>query len=185
VVLVLAGLGWWLLGPDGADTDTEGDVVDVDTTGQVTCWEGSTSVDGTSGCPLPVGQDGLQSVFPSMDEACQGAQASVSEKEELYECVYDGYTIRYSRWADDADWFGYLDSHIKDPETGDWTVGGETVGRTWKNIETREGEDRRHRLIAAYTDFPYDVTVKGVDEDALQEGLERVQAKAPDQIGLP
>jgi hypothetical protein len=112
----------------------------------------------------------------------------VDGKEELFECVYDGYTIRYSRWDDNFDKFAYFDEHIHGAETGDWSEGGVTYGRTWTGLDDRTSEERRFRAIAAYADWPYDVTIKGVDEAALQEGANRVSSnapKAPDQIGLP
>ena len=52
-------------------------------------------------------------------------------------------------------------------------------------LDDRTSEERRFRWIAAYESAPYDVTVKGLDEGALQEGIQSVVAKKPDEIGLP
>ena len=99
-----------------------------------------------------------------MDDSCQSKEPSISGKEELYECVYDNYTIRYSRWEDDFDQYAYFDEHIDNAETDDWVIDGTTAGRTWAGLDDRTSEERRYRGIATYENWPYDVTVKGVDE---------------------
>ena len=120
-----------------------------------------------------------------MDGSCKNVEPSVQGKQELFECDYDRYTIRYSRWDSDFDKFAYFDSHIENAQTDDWFIGDTQVGRTWTDVDPRPSETNRFRGIAAYADWPYDVTVKGVDEAALKEGSDRVRAKLPDQIGLP
>ncbi len=150
----------------------------------VTCWNGGTA-DAVSSCPRPDGQEGLASVFPSLEDSCEAKEPSTPGKAEIFECVYDGYTIRYSRWQDDYDTSAYFDSHIKNATKREWSENGVSFGTLWTGLDDRTSEERRHRTIAAYADWPYDVTVKGVDQAALQEGVDRVQAKQPDEIGLP
>ncbi|MET1000134.1 MAG: CHAT domain-containing protein, partial [Marmoricola sp.] len=152
--------------------------------GQVTCWNGSSAADAGS-CSTPEGFEGLSTVFPSMDETCESVQPSVGEKAELFECVYDNYTIRYSRWDDGYDRYAYMDANIKGAQTDDWTLDGVVVGRAWMGYDERKAEDRRYRWIGAYESAPFDVTVKGVDEAGLEEGYLHVRAKQPEQIGLP
>ena len=149
----------------------------------VTCWNGNPAAD-ASGCDMPEGFEGLATVFPSMDDTCQSVEPSVSEKAELFECTYDSYTIRYSRWDEDYDRHAYLDANIKNAEPGEWSLDGATVGRTWMGFDDRQSEERRYRWIGAYEDAPFDVTVKGVDEAGLEKGLRHVQARRPDEIGL-
>ncbi len=150
---------------------------------QVTCWNGSPA-DDASGCATPEGFEGLATVFASMDDTCVSVEPSLREKAELFECVYDTYTIRYSRWDDGYDRYGYLDANIKGAETDDWILDGVVVGRVWLGLDERTSEDRRYRWIGAYQDAPYDVTVKGVDEAGLEAGYLQVRARMPDQIGL-
>ncbi len=109
----------------------------------------------------------------------------MEEKEELFECDYGTYVIRYSRWDTDFDTFAFLDEEITGATTDEWTIGDESAGRTWTGLDDRESEQLKFRAIAAYSDWPYDVTVKGVDEAALQEGANRIEAKKPSEIGLP
>ena len=106
----------------------------------VTCWDGS-QADGASSCPLPTGFNGVASVFPAMDSNdCQQTQPSVDGKVELYECTFDRYTIRYSRWKDGFDKYAYLDQHIKNAKTADWTEDGVTYGRTWTGLDPKTSE---------------------------------------------
>ena len=150
----------------------------------VTCWD-TTTVPDVSSCPTPTGMDGLATVFDSMEDGCESVEPALDDKAEIFECTYDSYTIRYSRWNDDYDKYAYLDEHIDDSETDDWFIDGVQAGRTWIGYDDRESEERRYRWIGAYEDAPYDVTVKGVDEEGLEEGMRRVRAKQPDEIGLP
>ncbi len=180
VILVAAVAGTFLLNHDGTTASSSSGAP----SGQVACWDGSSAADAGS-CPLPTGADGLRSVFPSMDDSCEQQNASAPGKAEVWECVYDTYTIRYSRWDDGFNKFDYFDSHIKNAETGEWTLGGVDAGRTWTGLDDRTSEERRYRAIAAYADWPYDVTVKGVEQAAMEEGVKAVQEKTPDQIGLP
>ncbi len=150
----------------------------------VTCWNGSSAADASS-CTTPEGFEGLATVFSSMDDTCKSVQPNLSEKAELFECTYGNYSIRYSRWDDDYDRYAYLDGNIKGAETDQWTLDGVVVGRIWMGLDERKSEARRHRWIGAYEDAPFDVTVKGVDQAGLEEGLLRVRARQPDQIGLP
>jgi len=184
VVLVLAALGWYLMRPDGggAGTGTQGDRAQDQTTGQVVCWDGSKQ-DGSASCPLPAGADGMPNVFPSMND-CQHVHASVAEKKELWSCTYDTYEIRYSRWDENADRYAFFDSHLHDPDTSEWSLEGSPAGRQWLDVDTNQGEPNRYRWVATYENWPYDVTVKAVDEAARDEGMAQVSATPPDQIGI-
>jgi tetratricopeptide (TPR) repeat protein len=181
-LVALAGVAWWLLsGPD----DVVGPGGGGQDTGTVTCWDGS-SADGTSNCPLPVGAEGLATVFPSMQGSnCEQKDPTAPGKEELYECSGDGFVIRYSRWDADKDRFAFFDSNLDNAESRAWNLNGAEVGREWIGLDDRENETRRFRWVASYTDAPYDVTVKGVDDTSMSAGIQTVQAKQPEQIGLP
>jgi hypothetical protein len=120
-----------------------------------------------------------------MDGDCVTGHVNIPDKEELFSCDYGDYEIRYSRWQDDADRYGYFDDHIADATTDEWRIGGTSAGQTWTSIDTRASEPRKYRWIATYQNWPYDVTVKGIDENAMKNGMDAVQAKPPDEIGLP
>ena len=185
IVAVLAGLGWWLIAGtgDGGGGDKE-DRLQEQTTGKVTCWDG-TSANGSANCTMPFGADGLATVFPSMDEACVEQQPSISDRVELFSCDYGDYEIRYSHWKEDSSPVDYFTDHATDDaETGDWNIEDVTAGETWTDVDTRPDQSRTFRWIAAYDNWPYDVTVKGVDESARNVGIGRVRARTPDQIGL-
>lgn len=181
-LVVVAVLAWLLLKPDDVVGPAGGGGQD---TGTVACWDGS-SADGTSNCPLPVGQDGLETVFPSMQGSnCEEKDATAPGKEELYECAHDGFVIRYSRWDADKDRFAFFDANLDGAQSRPWVLNGAEVGREWIGLDNRKDETRRFRWVASYTDAPYDVTVKGVDDTSMSEGIQLVQAKSPDEIGLP
>ncbi len=120
-----------------------------------------------------------------MGDNCAEQNVSISAKKEVYECDFGDFVIRYSRWSDHADRYGYFDNHIENATTDDWTIDGTPAGQTWTSIDTRESEPRKYRWIATYENWPYDVTVKGIDKGAMNAGVEAVQAKPPEQIGLP
>ncbi len=96
----------------------------------------------------------------------------------------DGYEIRYSRWDESENRYDYFDNHLNDPDSSDWTLEGEPAGRQWLDVDTREDEPNKYRWVAAYENWPYDVTVKGVDEAARDAGMAKVTATPPDQIGV-
>ena len=151
----------------------------------MTCWDGS-SASGRKSCPLPAGAEGMKTVFPSMDENCSPGNGDyVTGKVELFECVYDGYTIRYSRWEKGFDRYGYFNETQQGAKSVKWYVDGQFAGRTWTGLDSRASEPNKFRWVATYRYWPYDVTVKGLDEQGRQAGIERVQARRPEQIGLP
>ena len=180
VAVVTAG-GFWNATREQTDAGSD---ADAPAAGQVQCWDGS-AADTPSGCPLPEGAEGLASVYPSMNEDCEEKDPSAPGKVELFECVFDTFTVRYSRWDQDVDRFAFFDRNISGAQTDVWTVDGVPAGRQWIGLDDRESEERRFRWIAAYESAPYDVTVKGIDEGALQEGIQSVIAKKPEEIGLP
>ena len=120
-----------------------------------------------------------------MNENCEEKEPSAEGKVELFECVFDTFTVRYSRWDEDVDRFAFFDEHIHNAESDTWSIDGVPAGRQWIGLDDRTSEERRFRWIAAYENAPYDVTVKGVDEGALEEGIQSVVAKKPEEIGLP
>ena len=85
------------------------------------------------------------------------------------------YEIRYSRWDDERQPVRLLRQPPQRPRrrlTGPWS--GEPAGRQWLDVDTREDEPNKYRWVAAYENWPYDVTVKGVDEAARDEGMAQV-----------
>ncbi len=171
-------------GTDGTDTtdDTGADGTDV------SCWDGTTAAEAAA-CPLPEGRAGMISVFPSIDDACTEGNADggtmMSGKPELFECNQGDYTVRYSRWEEDFDRIGYLDSHSHGAQRSKWKVGGEVSGLRWVGGVDEKADRLKFRWQASYGDYPYDVLVKAVDESAMEEGIATIEAKPQSEIGLP
>ena len=100
-------------------------------------------------------------------------------KVEIWECVYDEYTLRYSRWEPDFDRYAYFNETNEDATRDDWYIGDEEVGRTWVGLDDRPTATRNYRWLASYRDAPYEVLVQAVDDEARDEGLAAVSAKPP------
>jgi tetratricopeptide (TPR) repeat protein len=150
----------------------------------VTCWDGS-SADTRRECPVPTGTEGLATVFPSMDDACEPASWELAEGvAEVFDCVYDDYTILYTRWERGADRYAAIDARSAGAAPGVWTIDGTFAGRTWTGVP-QPGRARPFVWRATYRYWPYEVLVKGVDEDARATGMDQVEARTPREIGLP
>ena len=149
------------------------------------CWDDGVAADAGS-CKTPAGLSGLATIFQPLDDSCDEGSPSVNGKVEVFECSFGEYVIRYSRWVDGFNRYAYFNKNIHNAATALWTVQGVAAGRTWTGLDDRAGEEpRRFRWIGAYENAPYDVTVKGVDQAAMEEGIQQVQAKLPEEIGLP
>ena len=150
------------------------------------CWNGAPVPEGKA-CPLPVGLEGLSTVFPAMDETCEERPSQLKNKLEVFECTYPSYTLKYSRWKESYDRFDYFDrknaEHLE-PDQGDWRLDGKVVGEVWTSIDTRPDQERTFRWQATYDDWPYEVLVQGVDEAGREEGMAAVRARLPQEIGL-
>jgi hypothetical protein len=152
-------------------------------TAEVTCWDGETA-DSRSSCAVPKGRAGLQTVFPSMDASCHQGDVFAEGKVELFECVYDGYTIKYSRWEKGADRYAFFDKNNSGARRAKWYIEGTFAGRTWTGLDERPDQSRPFRWLATYRTAPFEVLVQGVDEESRAAGRDRVAARPPEEIGL-
>lgn len=155
------------------------------TPAELVCWDGA-GVAAVSDCSTPTGPAGMASVFPSF-EGCPGAPPREAGKVEAFLCSYDGFVIRYSRWADGADRVGYLDGANPGAVTGPWVLDGETSGTRWTSYESTDfdpKEDERYQWSATYANAPFEVSVEGVTEADREAGIARVRAKPSSQVGL-
>lgn len=150
----------------------------------VTCWDTSTAPD-PKGCPTPEGRAGLSAVFPSLDSTCRKGNGDYIEgKVELFECVYDRYTIRYSRWEKGADRYAAFNRDNPEATHAKWYLGGKFAGQTWTGVDQRPDQRRVYRWLASYRYAPFEVLVQGVDEAARDAGKTRVEARLPQEVGL-
>ena len=162
-VLALVALSVWRLSAadDGAATSSpDGGAARVS---GVTCWDGASAPE-RADCSVPQGRAGLTSVFGSLNQTCPKFTGKlVGGKAEVYECDFDRYVIRYTRWETDVDHIAAIDRLNPDARSATWRVDGEVVGTTWTGPDpTRPGG---LRWVASYRYAPFDVVVKGADAD--------------------
>ena len=118
----------------------------------------------------------MASVFPSLTEDCDSIDPAVEAKSEVYLCRTDTYLVRYSRWDDDYDRAGFLDSFTGVASTT-WTVRGEDAGKQWKYEST--GDPNPFRWSATYEGLPFSVDVEAVSAGARGFGIAAVEPTAP------
>ena len=147
----------------------------------VVCWNGQDGAN-REACGEPVGVAGLRTVFPSM-RSCRWTSTAVAGKAEVYVCDYEGFLIRYTRWNQEYDRYGYLNStnQIRGVR---WKVGNELAGRQWTSHEDSPSEDEPYQWSATYRDHPYSVSVEAISPAARQRGLALVECAEPSRIGL-
>ncbi len=147
----------------------------------VACWDGS-DASTREACGVPAGPDGLATVFPS-SQGCGSIVPSVAGKVEVYECGYGDFLIRYTRWAQGYDRYGYLDA-ANGVDGAQWSVGGEFAGRQWTSYESGPGENQPYQWSASFRYYPYSVSVEGTSMAARKRGRAMVAVTAPSSIGL-
>lgn len=145
----------------------------------VGCWNGA-EAPSRQACGLPSGPAGLATVFPSM-AGCTATPSTVAGKVEVYECGYGDFLIRYTRWAQGFDRYGYLDS-ANGVDAAEWYAQGEFAGRQWTSFEGSDPQP--YQWSATYRYYPYSVSVEGTSEAARQRGVAAVAVTAPSRIGL-
>ena len=135
---------------------------------RVTCWTGAPGTD-RDACGDPTGAAGLATVFPSMERCVPPTSPLVAGKSEVYECYYDGYMVRYTRWMNGFDRYGHYDRSTAVAGT-EWWLEGEFAGRQWKGYERGPDEPLPYQWSATYRDEPYSITVEGVSDGARARG---------------
>ena len=165
--------------PSESVTPTPSPAIETAPATTVGCWNG-TDAPSRQDCGLPSGPEGLATVFPSM-AGCAATTSTVAGKVEVFECAYGDFIVRYTRWAQGFDRYGYLDS-ANGVEAAEWYAQGEFAGRQWTSYES--GDPQPYQWSATYRYFPYSVSVEGTSEAARQRGVAAVVVTAPSRIGL-
>lgn len=147
----------------------------------VVCWNGQDGAN-RAACGVPAGVAGLRTVFPSLG-SCRWASTPVAGKVEVYVCHHDGFLIRYTRWSQGYDRYGYLNATNRVRGVR-WEVDNELAGRQWTSFEDSPSEDKPYQWSAAYQHHPYSVSVEAISPAARQRGLAKVEVAAPSHIGL-
>jgi hypothetical protein len=119
----------------------------------------------------------MAAVFPSLSDDCDSVQPALDAKSEVYVCRTERYLVRYSRWEDDFDRGGFLDS-FTGVESTPWTVDGVDVGEQWTYQSV--GDPNPYRWTATYTDLPFSVDVEAVSAKDRGVGIAVVVPSAPD-----
>lgn len=167
--------------PSGEPTPSE-PTVGATATGPVTCWDG-TRQPSRRRCPPPKGRIGMATVFPGLTDACTSIDSPVSGKAEVYECVHDGFLVRYSRWLAGIDKEAYYSVENR-VESTPWQVGGEDAGLQWLSIDDDPAETQPYQWSAAYTDFPFSVSVEADTSADRSAGIAELALTPPSRIGL-
>ena len=151
----------------------------------VRCWD-DTQATARSACPVPVGRDGMRTVFPSLDESCEPAPLIKPGKAEAFECLHSGYLIRYTRWHVGSERIAYYDAANPGAVRSRWLLGGVPGGLQWISYDEAPREIRRWQWSATYfSGHPFSVSVEATSPGGRTEGISRVEARLPDLIGLP
>ena len=128
----------------------------------------------------------MVTVFPSF-KGCRQVANEVQGKLEVYVCDgNDRYTIRYSRWATEADRYSYLNEANTAAARRRWIIDGEDSGTSWTSHETPQqdpDENMRYQWSATYATSPFSVSVEGVTPTDRVAGIDHVRARPASQVG--
>jgi hypothetical protein len=151
-------------------------------TGPVTCWDGS-QADAAATCPIPTGRAGMATVFPGLDDSCTQVVSPIEGKAEVYECLHNGFIVRYTRWDVGFDKERYYDVENQVAHQ-DWQVDGEDAGLQWFSIENDPSEEQPYQWSGAYAGLPFSLSVEGETESDRSAGLAQLDLVRSSQIGL-
>lgn len=184
LVLIPLAIGLGFAGVRGAEllwSDSVSAAADM----VVTCWDGSEQ--SAEDCGDPTGVAGLRWAFPSFkpgDQRCTRAGASL-ERDGVLEFTcrqrLDGTPVRitYSERASLEREADYLDQRYPDvraTSTGD-RAGDRTVYR-----DPAPRPNGTYEVAVSYDDFPFAVTVSGVNERLRDAALDDVVTLRPDRF---
>ena len=102
-------------------------ISDSGNAGPVTCWDAS-SAPAADQCPVPAGRAGMVTVFPDLTHACAEVASPIEGKAEVYECLHDGFIVRFTRWDQGFDKERYYEVENQ-VASQPWEIAGE-AGRT-------------------------------------------------------
>lgn len=143
----------------------------------VICWDGE-AVETASSCDMPVGKAGFASAFPSFDKRCRSRRSVAAGKLEVWECKYEFYLVRYSRWDPSFDRFAYYNSVNPDATEREWFIDGDRAGTSWTSYENDANEPEKFQWSAAYDDAPYSISVESQSETGRAQGVGRLSFKS-------
>jgi len=150
--------------------------------GPVTCWDNS-EADSAKGCPVPTGRAGLATIFPGLDDTCTIKESPIEGKAEVYECLHDGFVVRYTRWDEGFDKEKYYDVENAVPSQ-EWQVDGEDAGLQWFSVENDPEEEQPFQWSAAYAGLPFSLSVEGETQEDRSAGLTELELVPPSHVGL-
>ncbi|WP_205472863.1 hypothetical protein [Nocardioides sp. SYSU D00038] len=175
VAALAAGGGWW------AGSAQDGGAGTSRAAAPVTA---SPSYPGASEDVDPATADGLPltTVFPSLDPAACAERGDilVVGKTEVWECKTPELLVRYTRWEDGFDRFGYYDEANRGFASTEWLVDGVLAGRTWES--TDRTVPRQEQWSATYRDWPFSVSVEATGDAVRDAGVAAVEALAPGEL---
>jgi len=148
----------------------------------VTCWDQS-KADTAKDCPVPTGRDGMATVFPGLNETCTIKESPIEGKAEVYECLHNGFVVRYTRWDVGYDKEKYYNVENEVPSQ-EWEVNGEDAGLQWFSVEHDPEEEQPYQWSAAYAGLPFSVSVEGETQADRSSGLTELVLVPPSQVGL-
>lgn len=167
--------------PDPAVTDLDPSPV-AQETATVTCWDG-TSATRAKACGVPLGRDGLATVFPSLDASCVATTPVVGGKAEVFTCRGQGHVTRYTRWQPGFDRFAAFSADNRGLGS-EWAVGRQFAGRVWASREQTSDGLRHFRWTATYRAMPFSVEVQATSLAGRSAGMASVDVALPRQLGL-
>ena len=172
------------------DDSTNGSEEETDPSTPVRCWRGTAAT--AADCPTPKGARGLASVFPSFDPdaGCEGPlDDGTPGKAEAVVCKYGDHQIRYSRWSTATPDSERIAHYAADNpgQREPWIIDGERIGWMWFSYEEPSvdpRENRRWQWSGTYLREPFSVSVEGLNSESRAEGVSRVLARPPEDVGL-
>ena len=150
--------------------------------GPVTCWDNSSAPDARH-CPVPKGRAGMATVFPELTPDCTPVESPIEGKAEVYECVHDGYLVRFTRWDlgfDKETYYGVENQVPSQP----WQIGGAPAGLQWFSIDNDPEETQPYQWSAAYDSVPFSLSVEGDTEADRSAGIAHLRLVPLSRIGL-
>jgi hypothetical protein len=157
-------------------------IADGGNAGPVTCWDASSAPDARQ-CPVPSGRAGMATVFPGLTSACAQVDSPIEGKAEVYECLRDGFVVRYTRWDPGFDKERYYE--VENQVAGQpWDISGEPAGLQWLSLEDDPAEEQPYQWSAAYAGLPFSLSIEGDTSADRSAGVTALALVAPSRVGL-
>ena len=125
----------------------------------------------------------MATVFPGLTAACTPVDSPIEGKAEVYECVHDGFLVRFTRWDEGFDKQAYYEVENQVPSQP-WQVGGEPAGFQWFSIDEDPEETQPYQWSAAYDSLPFSLSVEGDTSADRSSGVSELSLVPPSRVGL-